>query len=76
TLEQYGFLHKQVAADKKSKFVYSMTEKGIELVPVIMELTIWGSKYNPPGNRELIKALQADKEGTIRQYQQKLKEIR
>jgi DNA-binding HxlR family transcriptional regulator len=74
-LEKYGFVNKQVAHDKKSKFVYSMTEKGIELVPVIMELSIWGSKYNPPGNVKLLQDLEQDKEGTIRRYQQRLKDL-
>jgi DNA-binding HxlR family transcriptional regulator len=74
TLEQYGFVSKKVGTDKKSKFVYTMTEKGIGLVPIIMELSIWGSKYNPPGNEALLKELQEDKEGTIKRFQQKLKE--
>jgi DNA-binding HxlR family transcriptional regulator len=72
-LEGYGFLKKQVGADKKSKFVYSMTERCIELVPVIMELTIWGSKFNPPGNPNLLKQLMNDKVGTIKKYQDKLR---
>ena len=63
-LEGYGFLTKSVGEDKKSKFVYGMTEKGIELVPVIMELSIWGSKFNPPGNPGLLRELRNDKEGT------------
>src|SRR4051812_32962671 len=60
-LEKHGFVTKQVGADKKSKFTYTMTEKGIDLVPVIMELTIWGSKYNPPGNDRLLQELKKDK---------------
>lgn len=73
TLEQYGFITKKVSSEKKNKFLFSMTEKGTELVPVIMELSIWGSKYNPPGDKELLKALQDDKTGTILRYQEKLK---
>lgn len=72
-LETNGFLNKQVGEDKKSKFTYSMTEKGIELVPLIMELTIWGSKYNPPGNTNLLKELKKNKAGTIRSYQDRLR---
>jgi len=41
-LEQHGFVTKQTTSDKKSTFIYRMTEKGIDLVPVIMELSIWG----------------------------------
>ena len=72
-LEMNGFVTKQVATDKKSKFVYRLTEKGISLVPVILEIGLWGSTYNPPGlNPKLLHALQQDKEGTIRRIQETL----
>jgi DNA-binding HxlR family transcriptional regulator len=73
-LESNGFLDKKVGEDKKTKFVYSMTEKGIELIPVIMELIIWGSKFNPPGDADLLKKLEKDKVGTIKKYQNKIRE--
>lgn len=73
-LETNGFVTKKVAPDKKSKFVYRLTEKGISLVPVIMEIGLWGSLYNPPGlNPQLLQALQQDKEGTIRRIQETLR---
>ena len=73
-LETYGFVTKQVAADKKSKFVYRLTEKGISLVPVILEIGLWGSTFNPPGmNPVLLEALQRDREGTIKTIQEKLR---
>ncbi|GAB4024800.1 winged helix-turn-helix transcriptional regulator [Spirosoma koreense] len=73
-LETYGFVTRQVAADKKSKVIYSLTEKGISLVPVILEIGLWGSKYNPPGLApQLLAALEQDKAGTIDSIQQKLR---
>ncbi|GAB3791236.1 hypothetical protein GCM10028818_62070 [Spirosoma horti] len=73
-LETNGFVTKQVAADKKSKFVYRLTEKGISLVPIILEIGLWGSTYNPPGlNPNLHQALKQDKEGTIRTIQETLR---
>jgi DNA-binding HxlR family transcriptional regulator len=64
-----GLINKKVAADKKSKFVYSLTEKGIGLIPTIMELTIWGARYSPFGGLEaLLEELRKDKEGTIQRY--------
>ncbi len=73
-LEAYGFVTKQVAADKKSKFRYRLTEKGISLVPVILEIGLWGSVYNPPGlNPQLLAALQQDKAGTIQHIQERLR---
>lgn len=73
-LEANGFVIKQVAPDKKSKFIYNVTDKAIALLPVIIEMGIWGSQYNPPGlDKDMLEALQRDKQGTILQYQQKLK---
>ena len=68
-----GLIDKKVAPDKRSKFLYSLTEKGIALLPAIMELTIWGANYNPAGgNEKLLKELQKDKEGTIQRYRKEL----
>jgi DNA-binding HxlR family transcriptional regulator len=73
-LETYGFVTKQVAPDKKSKFVYTLTEKGIGLVPVILEIGLWGSHFHPPGmKQELIDALQKDRTGTIQSIQTRLR---
>jgi len=71
-LEQNGFIESTVSPEKKNKFIYSLTEKGIDLIPVIVELMIWGSKYNPPGAENLLKKLSEDKEGVIRSYREKL----
>lgn len=73
-LEANGFITSKVSPEKKNKFVYSLTEKGIDLVPVIVELMLWGSKHNPPGNEDLVKKVENDKEGTVRQLKQKLLE--
>src|ERR1700733_4762684 len=65
-LESQGIVNKNVASDKKSKYTYSLTEKGISLLPVIMEITIWGAAFNPfGGNGALLKKLKSDKVGTI-----------
>ena len=64
-----GLINKKIGTDKKSKFEYSLTQKGIELLPAIMEITIWGAKFSPSGGNEtLLEELQKDKEGTIRKY--------
>ena len=68
-LENQGFVSKSVASDKKSKFAYTLTEKGISLLPIIMEITIWGAQYNPFGGNEiLLNKLKENKEATIEEY--------
>ena len=74
-LEAQGLVSKEVAVDKKSKFTYRLTEKGIDLLPVIVEFTLWGARYNPTGcNSALLGELADDKEGTIRKYRQLARE--
>jgi DNA-binding HxlR family transcriptional regulator len=72
SLEENGFIKSTVSLEKKNKFNYSLTEKGIDLIPAIVELMIWGSKYNPPGAVAVIEKLKKDKEGTIQQLREKL----
>lgn len=74
-LEAHGLLTKAVAADKKSKFTYRLTEKGVDSVPLIVELVLWGVKHCPtivePG---LLAELQADKDAAVAKYQQLARE--
>lgn len=73
-LENCGFVTKMVAQDKKSKFIYHLTEKGIGLVPVVVEMAMWGMLHHPSGmDKALVSALKKDKEGTILGIQKKLR---
>jgi DNA-binding HxlR family transcriptional regulator len=73
-LERENILVKQVAPTNKSKFVYSLTEKGIDLLPIVIEIMDWGAKYNANCPRkELGKRIKKDKAGVIKEYLEKLK---
>lgn len=73
-LEINGFVTKVVSPENKSKFVYNLSEKGITLLPVIIEMNIWGSRVSPAGgNKELLKVLKTDKEKTIKEFTKMLK---
>ncbi|WCT10698.1 winged helix-turn-helix transcriptional regulator [Mucilaginibacter jinjuensis] len=75
TLEAEGFLLKY-AVPGKGKVAYCLTEKGITLVPIIVELSAWGSAHNENNDstkREAFaKALKKSKTGLISQLQAKL----
>jgi len=73
-LEAENILTKQVSPANKSKFIYSLTEKGIDLLPIIIEIMDWGAKYNANcPRREVGKKIVKDKAGVIREYFEKLK---
>ena len=46
-LIQQGIIVKSDDASHKQKVIYSLTEKGIGLLPLLMEMVVWGNKYLP-----------------------------
>lgn len=44
-LEREGIITKEIFIGSKSKFKYKLTQKGIEIYPIIMEILFWGGKY-------------------------------
>ncbi|WP_324678203.1 helix-turn-helix domain-containing protein [Hymenobacter sp. GOD-10R] len=74
-LEAQGLLTKAVAADKKSKFTYRLTEKGVDIVPIIVELVLWGAKHCPAiVDPSLMAELQTDKDAAVEKYKQLARE--
>jgi len=45
-LEQVGILAKRQHATDRRKAVYTLTEKGIDLVPVLLEMSGWSAQYD------------------------------
>ena len=48
--------------------MYQLTQKGIDLIPIIVEINLWAEKYTeiPEKRKELIAQMNADKEGFIK----------
>ena len=44
-LEDFGIINKQKLPSNKKTNIYTLTQKGLSLTPVLIELTLW-SKYN------------------------------
>lgn len=47
TLMEAGILTRQDDPTHKQKGIYSLTEQGIELLPVLAQMAAWGVKYLP-----------------------------
>jgi DNA-binding HxlR family transcriptional regulator len=74
-LEANGLVTKAVAVDKKSKFTYRLTEKGLDSVPLLVELVLWGAKHCPTiVNPSLLEELQTGKEAAVEKYKQLARE--
>lgn len=75
-LEAEKILVKEVSEKNKSKFVYSLTQKGADLLPIIIEISYWGLKYNKTSLRkELGEEIKKDKAGVIKKLSKELNRI-
>ncbi len=73
-LEAENILTKQVSPQNRSKYIYSLTAKGIDLLPIVIEIMDWGAKYNANcPRREVGKKIKKDKAGVIKEFYAKLK---
>ena len=45
TLVEQGILTRSSDPTHKQKAIYSLTEQGIELLPVLAQMSVWGRKY-------------------------------
>ncbi|SDM52682.1 DNA-binding transcriptional regulator, HxlR family [Catalinimonas alkaloidigena] len=74
-LEAQGILSKAVADDKKSKFTYRLTEKGVDIVPILVELILWGAKHAPTiVDPDLLAELRTGKDAAVEKYQRLARE--
>ena len=48
-LEQHGIIIKVPYPDNKVKVLYQLSQKGVDLVPALIELALWGGKYETNG---------------------------
>lgn len=49
-LETNGIISKKQSATNKMRFVYSLTQPGIDLIPLILDILVWTSKQRPVKN--------------------------
>ena len=66
-LEENKLIKKLDHPESKAKVLYRLTKKGIDLLPVMIEINLWAEKYFPiPADRKaMLKEVKKDKEGFI-----------
>jgi DNA-binding HxlR family transcriptional regulator len=63
TLVEQGILTRADDPSHKQKAIYSLTEKGIELFPVLAQMAVWGRKHLPVSEELGIRAQLLDEGG-------------
>lgn len=67
-LEENKLIEKLEHPDSKAKVLYKLTRKGIDLVPVMIEISLWAEKYFsiPEDRKAMLKEVKKDKAGFIK----------
>ncbi len=75
TLEESGIVSKTVDKKHKSKQVYKLTQKGIDLLPLLVEVIIWSTKYDKDTASDIkfVNRAKRDREGLLKEITSLLK---
>jgi DNA-binding HxlR family transcriptional regulator len=74
-LEESKIIEKLDHPGSKAKILYRLTQKGIDLLPILVEMYLWSDKYFtiPDEIRAMIEEGKKDKEGFIKSISEALK---
>lgn len=75
-LEEHQIIQKLEHPDSKAKVLYKLTEKGIDLLPIIVEIQLWADKYFtlPDSIKAIVEEGKKDKSGFIETLTNQLKQ--
>ena len=70
-LEGYGIIATQQDPLDGRKLIYTLTEKGMDLAPVLTEMVLWAAAHEETQNPELIRQIKKDKQKFLAAVRQK-----
>lgn len=75
-LVDVGILIKKPHATDKRKDLYDLTDKGLDLIPILFELSYWGTRHDPQttGSKEFAEAAYTNREAVLMQLRNTIKE--
>jgi len=73
-LEKTGIIEKKAFPGNKVKNLYQLTPKGIDLLPTLFEIILWGDKYFeiPERVHQLAGEIRKDRNGMIKEISKRL----
>jgi DNA-binding HxlR family transcriptional regulator len=76
-LEVSGIINKAANPANGTKFVYSLTERGKDLIPVMFEIIAWSGKHDPKtaATKELLERIATNRKAVIRKVREKLQSV-
>ncbi|MCC6287382.1 MAG: helix-turn-helix transcriptional regulator [Chitinophagaceae bacterium] len=75
-LEEANIVVKRVDPAHGSKFIYKLTQKGIHLLPVLVDVIMWSAKYdkNSAVDKKFVNRAKRGKEGLLKEISSQLKD--
>jgi DNA-binding HxlR family transcriptional regulator len=75
SLEENNLIKKLEHPDSKAKVLYRLTQKAIDLLPIIVEIHLWADKYlgTPADIKAMLKEAKKDKNAFINSMTKQLK---
>lgn len=73
-LEAAQIIRKSPDPENGTRVIYSLTERGIDLIPVMIELIAWGGKYDPKTAlpQDYLKQISSNRRAVINRFRKKL----
>ena len=77
-LEENKIIEKLEHPESKAKVLYRLTKKGIDLLPIMIEINLWAEKYFsiPEDRKAMLKQVKKDKAGFIKAATKELQSFR
>ncbi len=72
-LEAEGFIEKRPNPDDLRRSIYTLTERGLGLIPVLVEMILWSAREDPDTGAEadFVREATEDREGLIERLQRR-----
>ena len=70
-LEGYGIIASQQDPLDGRRLIYTLTEKGMDLAPVLTEMVLWAAAHEETQNPELIRQIKKDKQKFLADVRQR-----
>ncbi len=70
-LEQHGIITRSADPDDGRQYLYEPTDKGLSLVPVLLEIAAWGADHDPKTSapKDFVKNFRADRDAVIANFE-------
>ncbi|WP_462169959.1 winged helix-turn-helix transcriptional regulator [Pseudoalteromonas xiamenensis] len=73
-LEQEGLIAKQQDEKDKRKKIYTLTEKGVDMLPILLDMILWSAKYSADTNIPvtLVNRARDDRDGLLEELRNRV----